>query len=105
MLKEGSQTPWGPAQSVSELAPGIYVVDTAGHGGIKLDRRRQLSLPMGVRREGGWYEEDCEAVIPLVAFFDELHPGDEARRSRLIDSLACWNPNDLEVLRGRGLVK
>lgn len=32
------ETPWGEAQRVETLAPGFYWVDTAGHGGIMIER-------------------------------------------------------------------
>lgn len=66
MLKRGSRTPWGSAQFVKDIAEGIQVVNTAGHGGIKLDRKRQSEMPKVLRREGGWYEEDCEWALVAV---------------------------------------
>jgi hypothetical protein len=43
----------------------VYFVSTAGHGGIKLDRTRNALIPDVFRREGGWYEEDCDLAIPM----------------------------------------
>ena len=53
-------TPWGISQTISVLAPGIREVTTASHGGIKLDSERNAMMPDYLRREDGWYEEDCE---------------------------------------------
>jgi hypothetical protein len=64
-----ARSPWGPIQTKSELAPGIWSVSTAGHGGIKLSRERNAAVPAYMRREGGWYEEDCEWSIAAV-----VHP-------------------------------
>jgi hypothetical protein len=44
------------------------MVNTAGHGGFKLSRERNAKVPAYMRRDGGWYEEDCEVAIPLVVF-------------------------------------
>lgn len=49
-------SPWGAIQDKRELAPGIWQVSTAGHGGIKLSRERNAAVPAYMRAEGGWYE-------------------------------------------------
>lgn len=72
MMKVGSRTPWGPAQTVRELVPGVVHVTTAEHGGLKLDRRRNAEIPAPLRHEGGWYEEDESANIP-EALIADLH--------------------------------
>jgi hypothetical protein len=64
-----ARSPWGAIQDKRELAPGIWSVSTAGHGGIKLSRERNAGVPKYMRREGGWYEEDCEWAIAAV-----VHP-------------------------------
>lgn len=105
----GMRTPWGKADSARELSPGIGVVDTPSHGGIKLDRRRQAALPAEARREGGWYEEDADASIPLCAFYDEVAPGMLASgcrdftREACVESLARWNREALSALVAAGL--
>ena len=69
------RTPWGSAQSVSILAPGIGLVHTAGHGGIKCDRSTNSAIPTLWRNANGWYEEDCACAIPFFfhATLLELH--------------------------------
>lgn len=62
------QTPWGKAQHVEEIASGIQRVHTAGHGGWKLDRKRNALIPSYMRRKGGWYEEDQEVILLSVVF-------------------------------------
>jgi len=69
-MKEGSYTIWGKAQSVKELVPGAWFVSTAGHGGIKLDRKRNAAVPRGARQEGGWYEEDCNWAVACYVHKD-----------------------------------
>jgi len=63
MLKEGSRTPWGRAQSVAVLTKGVQSVETAGHGGIKVGRKLNALIPRAFRRSAGWYEEDLESYI------------------------------------------
>lgn len=70
-LAEGSRTPWGPAQTVYDIAPGIAEVSCEGHGGIKLSKERNREVPPALRTSSGWYEEDCEAAIPMWAFHEE----------------------------------
>lgn len=66
------RTPWGKSQSVRQVGEGIVRVDTAGHGGYKLDRKRNALVPEYMRAEGGWYEEDeawCIVALVFPAFF------------------------------------
>ncbi len=65
-------SPWGAVQHGEKLADGVFIVSTAGHGGIKLDRARNALIPHLFRREGGWYGEDCDIAIPM--YFLELKP-------------------------------
>ena len=65
LVERGMSTPWGKAQTARILAEGVGEVTTAGHGGIKLDRKRNALIPSSFRKAGGWYEEDCEAFIPI----------------------------------------
>jgi hypothetical protein len=70
-----SETPWGPAQVVTELAPGIVRIDTASHGGILLDEVRMAALPSAIAAITTWcggnaFEEDCDAALVTLAFPD-----------------------------------
>jgi hypothetical protein len=67
-LNEGSRTPWGKADYIENIAPGIQRVGTPSHGGYKLDRERNAQVNARWRREGGWYEEDCEWAIVFLTF-------------------------------------
>lgn len=62
------RTPWGKAQSIYPKAEGIVRVITAGHGGYKLDRKRNAAVHEAWRKAGGWYEEDCEWAIVVLTF-------------------------------------
>lgn len=88
MLKVGSATPWGVADFVKVLAPGVVMVGTPSHGGIWLSRERCDAMPRELAgvvtfvesggpqapREGGrWYEEDCDVALVALAF-PELFP-------------------------------
>ena len=63
-------TPWGEPESISTLAPGVFVVHTPSHGGIliHLDAAKQY-LTAAARLEavviGNYlvYEEDIAAVL------------------------------------------
>ena len=72
------QTPWGMAQSETELAEGIISYSTAGHGGIWLSkaRRRELIERVGkidnFLHDMAWWEEDCDWAIPYVVFVEDI---------------------------------
>ena len=74
-MKVGDPTPWGPAQDVTKLAPGIEAVGTSSHGGIVLGPKHQAQIPniiipfTGDRR---FWEEDLDCYVPLLIFRSEV---------------------------------
>ena len=85
MLMDGKSSPWGKIQYSREIAPGIVSVHTAGHGGLKLDRRRNAMVPSYMRLAGGWYEEDSESAIVAVTFPDVFSSQIETAKDILRD--------------------
>jgi hypothetical protein len=67
------QTPWGVAQHVETLAPGVFFVSTARHGGVKLDAKNNRRIPKPFRCRRGWYEKDLDWAI-AVNFIPEAFP-------------------------------
>lgn len=67
---EGSWSPWGTIDGVTELARGAWSVSTPGHGGIRLSRSRNRCVHRVWRSWGGWYEEDVGWAIPFATFGD-----------------------------------
>lgn len=65
-----TSSPWGRVQSETVYGPGIVSVSTASHGGVKLDRERNALVPVKHRAGDGWYEEDCDWAIAVVACRD-----------------------------------
>jgi hypothetical protein len=61
-VHQGSRSPWGVVQRCDYLTPWLTQVNTAGHGGFKLDKEHNKLMPRDCRRKGGWYEEDCEGA-------------------------------------------
>jgi hypothetical protein len=84
-------TIWGKAENTTEIAPNIYRVDTAGHGGIVMRKHiaeRELSEEArrcGLER-GDWiyFEEDCQAFVVY---------------RELLDRNAKWNLRDITATR------
>ena len=65
------RTPWGTADSVRQVAPGIQAVSTPGHGGFKLDRARNARVHPAFREPGGWYEGDLKWAVVAVTFTED----------------------------------
>ena len=66
-------TPWGPADSHTAKAPGIDWFTTPSHGGFRLSPARIIEMPERLRSivpfaGPGWYEEDRDATIVVLAF-------------------------------------
>ncbi len=71
--QKGYETPWGKAQQVKEIAPGIVWCSTAGHGGYWISEKRRQEMPHPYRSAktfagGNWYEEDCDWCLVYLAF-------------------------------------
>ena len=88
-MQVGSFTIWGKAQDVTSLTEGAWLVSTASHGGIKLDRARNAMVPKAARCKGGWYEEDCNIAIP-AAIFPEIRDALKVEESTITDCLKRW---------------
>lgn len=71
------QTPWGPAQYGTQVETGVWLFNTAGHGGLMVRPGvAQKKLSPAARKCGEfwggayWYEEDVAMNIPLFENFD-----------------------------------
>jgi len=82
MTKVRKTTPWGPAQTADQIAPGIVLYTTAGHGGFHLNAERNAQVrdefkngdAFMEQRCIGWYEEDCDAAIVIFTFPEFFAP-------------------------------
>ena len=77
-MREPTDSPWDEVQSCFTIANGIYLVSTAGHGGIMIaaDLAQHILSPEAVEkgyRYGGYYcyEEDCDKYISLRELYDK----------------------------------
>lgn len=97
----GSRTPWGAADDVVHVAPGIASVGTPGHGGFKLSPERNKRVHPAWRQSGGWYEEDCASAIPMVTF-PEAFPAEHQDFAHA--SAKNWYPDAYEKVTGEQIV-
>ncbi len=82
--REPSMSPWDEVQQCETIEEGIYIVSTAGHGGIMIAEElapyvlSPEALSEGMR-EGGYYcyEEDALQCIPLRELYDKGILNDE----------------------------
>lgn len=91
-IENGSNTPWGEADHVESVADGIDFVSTASHGGYKLSRDRNATIPPVFRQRSGWYEEDCQRHI--VEHFCAEETGSDAESA--LERLKWWYPTSCE---------
>ena len=99
-VREGSRTPWGAADYVTHLAPGIVSVGTPGHGGVKLSPERNRKIPTALRQASGWYEEDCDVYIPMMHYPEAFVRGEQTvdeMREFGKQGLINWFPNQYET--------
>jgi hypothetical protein len=97
-------SPWGKIDHAEQLVPGAFWVGTPSHGGLKLDRTLNARVPDYMRRPGGWYEEDCEWSLAVVALADVLKADEKV--AKWIDkgdhlrTLRSWFPAEYERFTG-----
>ena len=96
-------TPWGPANHMYTIAPGIISVSTPSHGGLYVSAERYAQMPPqyqalvfpGFAQDGGaWFEEDSAWVGPVLAFWPEF----EAYYRRKLDDYRRLQPAKWEYL-------
>lgn len=68
-----SYSPWGAIQHREQIAPGIWSVSTAGHGGIFIATELRPLAPAWLIADtnyssGGWFEEDQDWALACAAF-------------------------------------
>ena len=91
-------TPWGLADEVRVLAPGVIDVYTPSHGGIHVTGDALKRIPLYARSRScagpEWYEEDCDWAI-VARFIPEAFS--EEHRVAAADTLARWHPELLMI--------
>ena len=109
-------TPWGRADSQTQVADGIVWFGTPSHGGFLIRDRRRAEMPepfasfvpfAGV----GWYEEDCDWCIVALAFPEHFQDprslgflqDAEAFAEAAERTLRNWHPDLWEAWQGREL--
>ncbi|MET4143799.1 hypothetical protein [Arthrobacter sp. UYCo732] len=97
-IHEGSRTPWGKADGVIHLAPGIATVFTPGHGGVKLSPARNKEVDPVWRSSNSWYEEDCEWAITAITHREAYS---EEHQKYAHQSARRWYPDEYEAVVGK----
>jgi len=102
VVYEGMRTPWGTADNVKVVAPGVGWVGTPGHGGVKISPALTRRMPAYMRRPGGWYEEDVDWALPYVALADMLRGAGEGEKvlGEAMETLRQWHPAEYEQFTG-----
>jgi hypothetical protein len=74
-VKVGMPTPWGEAEHITEVCPGMWFLSTCGHGGYYLRKTLNSLIPKEHRRASfkglgieGWWEGDCDWAFVCLRF-------------------------------------
>ena len=86
IIAKGCWSPWGEIQTAEPVLPGITRVTTATHGGLLVDDFTLKLMPECMRRNWGWYEEDCEWAFVYAVFEKELREFGCTRDIEKLDS-------------------
>jgi hypothetical protein len=86
---EKMETPWGCADHVTRVCPGVQCVSTPGHGGYAVLPTVVATWPAGLREYvpfagPGWYEEDCDWAIVVLAMPQNFKPHQHAAAVQMI---------------------
>lgn len=94
--RRGGLSPWGVIDDASEIRPGIWFVFTPSHGGLYLEPDALEAMPEPARSRDGWYEEDCEALLPFLFLGLKLKA---VTREELAEHVRLWFKDYPEILR------
>lgn len=87
-----SYSPWGGIQHRKQIAPGVWNVETAGHGGIYVAPSVLATIPDCLKENTfagpGWFEEDCDWALVVVALPHLFTPYE---RFSAVRSVMEWN--------------
>jgi hypothetical protein len=73
---EPTFSPWGEVQWCDEIYNGVYMLGTASHGGILIERSAVTCLTPAARKCGFYdgsylcFEEDCQELVVLRDLLD-----------------------------------
>lgn len=95
----GTSTIWGTADCSMKIARGIVSYSTPSHGGFHLSPTRQAEMPEVLKIESGWYEEDCDWCLVVMAFPQFFENADLAK-----SCMRKWHPDRYEKFFGVELI-
>lgn len=101
-----ASSPWGAVQHAVMLAPGIWQVMTAGHGGILLSEDRQAAMPEALAIQGCAYEEDCDWALVVLGFEAVLSSNGAFSPGEILlahDTVKCWHPDRYTAFTGKAV--
>lgn len=106
-MQKGCATPWGPAQTVTQIGDDIFVVSTASHGGMHLPKAINDRIPDYFRNSEGWYEEDCAIAIPAfvlgASVFTTKQAAEFISSGDAENTVKQWYPDQWERYTGKTL--
>jgi len=95
----GTVTPWGMSDHSERIVRGITSYDTPSHGGLHVSAGLLAQMPPSWREvhgyPAGWFEEDCDWALVVLAFPDVFVD----RPGCLEHALECverWNADKLD---------
>lgn len=99
-----TSSPWGAIEHVTQLAEGIWIVETSSHGGIFLSDQRMAEMPVERRKTfagGNWFEEDCDWALVAITFTDAFKD-EQVEQARAI--IRQWRPEIAARMRVGGTI-
>lgn len=103
---EPRTTPWGDPQTLEQLLPGIWSVETASHGGFLISASRQTAMPDALRLTDAVYEEDCDWALVVLAFEGEFAQAPQTPAGWIQhahDTVKMWRPDAYTAFTGIAL--
>lgn len=73
ILLEATTTPWGTADQVVKVVPGVVWYSTPSHGGMRVANKylSDIAKHLALKSAGGyWFEEDIQWTIPVYENYD-----------------------------------
>ena len=90
--QEQDDSPWGTVTSVNEWVEGIWAVQATNHGGLKLNESRNAAVPDYMRRNDGWYEQDRDCCLAIVAHHKDFRGHRLPKLEQAMEVMEQWHP-------------
>lgn len=88
-MQQPTTSPWGQVDYCTKICDGIWIISTPSHGGIYVAPELYETMPEPMQStpysSGGYFEEDCDWVLPFIVFEEQIRNGEHEYSKKLVE--------------------